>query len=311
MSWRAVEPSPFRAWIGWAPRRWPSAGRPYLDLAAARIAWPDDASSATSIPDELPEIPDVVYLPPVASSDASARRRLAERLRGAGCAVILQGGVPEASDPPGGRWDDPLADWLSTEAEALERPLAGSIALPLVVGLEDRAAALVARFAADREHRPGTLLPLAPRLEPADRRRLVEALGERMFETVFHRPAPSERLAARRVAAVGFASLPELPEVPGLVPRAARNRELAAGLGALGEVLLRSGGSESEGAELLAAARQLRETPLDVAALAREGNLDVVGWLTPASRRELDRRLAGAGEPLLAAARSRWEARAS
>jgi len=311
VSWRAVEPSAFRAWIGWAPRRWPAAGRPYLDLAAQRIAWPDDASSATGLPDEIPESPEVVYLPPVAPADAPARRRLADRLREAGCAVVLHGGEPASTDAPGARWADPLADWLTTEAEELELPLAGSVALPLVVGLEDRAAGLVARLAGVRDARPATVLSIAPRLDPADRRRLVEALGERMFEAVFHRPAPSERSAARRAAAAGFASLPDLPAVPGLQPRAARNRELAAGLGALGDALLRSGGSESEGAELLAAARQLRETLLDVPALAREGNLGVVEWLTPVARRELDRRLAGSGEPTLDAARARWEARAS
>jgi len=59
-------------------------------------------------------------------------------------------------------------------------PVADALLLPLVVGLEDRAEGLVERLAGARAERPATVLGLAPRLEPTDRRRLVGALGERL-----------------------------------------------------------------------------------------------------------------------------------
>jgi hypothetical protein len=126
---------------------------------------------------------------------------------------------------------------------------------------------------------------VAPELTPSDRRQLAERAGEERFEAIFHGDTPSEHEFARAATAAGLEPWLARPRVD-LPPRRARNRELATLLAEAGDLLVRLGGGEAEGIALLAAARHLEATPLDVAALAREGNLAVLSWL-PASAREL------------------------
>ena len=80
-----------------------------------------------------------------------------------------------------------------------------------------------------------------------------------------------------------------------VLPREARSDAAAVchvTLAEAGDLWLRLGRPEGEGASLLAAARHVETTPLDLASLAREGNLGVVGWLSPLARSLVDRRVA-------------------
>ncbi len=107
---------------------------------------------------------------------------------------------------------------------------------------------------------------------------------------------------ARRGAPRPRALRAAAPDVRRATPRGARNRELAAALAEAGDLWLRLGRSEPEGEALLAAARHVDATSLDLAALAREGNLGIVDWLSPVARAPADRgdarggaRVGGAG----------------
>ncbi|MEO7795452.1 MAG: hypothetical protein ABIV06_11835, partial [Thermoanaerobaculia bacterium] len=151
--------------------------------------------------------------------------------------------------------------------------------------------------------RPLAVVGVAPELTPLDRRKLVERLGEVHFEAVHH--SLTEEGAGRRLerdfsAAVARAGLPPFVERPlaELPPRLARNRTLATLLAECGELWLRVGRSEAEGAALLAAARHLESAAvagLDLAALSREGNLAHLGFLSPLALSVIDSAAGSAG----------------
>ena len=314
MSWRRVDPSPFRGWIGWAPRSWPAVERPRLDLAERRIVWPEAPLGASTLPEELPDEPEAVYLPAVPAATAGDRGELARRLVGAGCAPVAQDLAPLALAPEGLEWR-----WVDLFAELVEarmrvrRPRAGvavgeawGALLPLVPGLLTRAGELASLLDGVRAAGASAVLGLVPELTPADRRRLVDRLGEEAFEEVFHGAGPSEAELAREAARRGLAVLPPPPRIPGLTPRRARNRTLAAALAECGELALRLGRPEAEASALLAAARRLRSEPLDLAAVAREGNLEFVDWLPASARRLVAEELAHGESGLRAELRAAW-----
>ncbi|HLF56861.1 MAG TPA: hypothetical protein VI942_08450 [Thermoanaerobaculia bacterium] len=314
MSWRAFDPSPFRCWLRWAPRSWPAAERPYLDLAAQRIVWPGEGG--TAVPEELPAgEPDVVYLPPVESAGEELRDDLARRLDDDGQEVAMQL-FPGQADRGG--WAtiqvlDPLGSLLGGGPVAPREPFVRErgesaelvVAVPLIPGLFPAAASIERLLDEVAELRPAAVLGVTPELSPLDRRRLVGALGDAAFEAVFHGAALEESELARRAAARRIGVLPERPLVMSLPPRVSRNREVATQLAECGELWLRLGRSESEGVGLLAAARRVEQISLDISALAREGNLAVLDFLSPAGKRVVEE--ASEGDPgLVAELRSAW-----
>jgi len=317
VSWLAVAPSPFRGWIRWVPRSWPGARRPNFDLVSRHIRWPDESAPAdTPLPADAPRGPGLVYLPPLMTSRRAEARALRERLAQAGCGVVEQLLVEPAGEAVAGGelWIDPLDAWLAGGAapEWAAAALAGtagariSIAFPLVAGLTPAGEELAGWLAAAAGLAPAAVVGVPAELSPFDRRRIVEALGERSFDAVFHGHPPSEGDLARRVAALGLRTLPPRPPIATLPPRAARNRELAGALWEAAELALRLEGAEAESAALFAAARRLESTPLDVAALGREGNLTVVDWLTPPARAVVEPLIAGGPSERLAELRRRW-----
>jgi hypothetical protein len=322
VSWRAFDPSPFRAWIRWAPRSWPPPPRPCFDFATRRISWPARGESESGpLPAALPIEAGITYLPPAPAAAHEAVEGLVLRLAAAGSIALRHATVGEtgpADDAPGEEtphWIDPLAGWLAGETPdewlASARGIAGprAIVVPLAGGLTPTGAALDAWLAAITALAPVAVVGVAAELTPGDRRRAVEGLGEASFDQIFHGAAPSEHEFARLVAARGLRPLSPRPALPGAPGRSARNHQLAAALWEAAELALRLAAPEAECAALFAAARHLEASSLDVAALRREGNLGVLSWLAPAARGVVDELLAGGESARLEALRREWRGR--
>lgn len=309
MSWRSVERSPFRLWADREPRSWPGGERVCIDLAAQGLAWPGRGTEKVPFPSDSPEDAEVVLLPPVPPALAAARDELAREIeRAGGCALVQR----SAGEPRPARGIDVLdltSELLresTLEGETSRGSAAGPlwIVVPLLPGLLDgeEAGSLIDRLAALA---PEVVLGVEPALVPADRRRIVDCLGEGSFEAVFHGRAIREADFAAAVAARGIAPLPPLPELPDLPARRARDRRLAAALQEAGDLWLRLGRSEGIGESLLAASRRLAAESRDVTALAREGNLGLLSWLSPTAR-EVITEQSGAGSDLLRELRRAW-----
>ena len=320
MSWREHAPEPARLWIRWSPRRWPAAAEVALDLAERRLVWPaaapDGGREIATLPP--PPRPDLVYLPPVPNGLEGERDALAGALAAAGMPVLAQA-TSASSLPEAGAGIvalDLTAALLAPAGSGLERlraqparPRAGGelwVVLPLLPGVTPALPQLEPWLDAVAALAPGALLLPTPELTPVDRRRLADAAGEERYEAIFHGAAPVERAVARAAARRGLALFPRRPKSAAAPPRGARNRELAAALAEAGELWLRLGRSEPEGQALLAAARHLDSTALDVAALAREGNLGVVDWLSADARRLVAECAASGTSPGVARLRAAW-----
>jgi hypothetical protein len=300
VSWRELAPEPARFWIRFAPKRWPTPENPYLDLADRRICWPGDE---TAVP--LPEPPahrlDLVYLPPVPRRRRAERERWIVDLERAGGAALVEVDPDEAAEPTatGTRILNLLPLMLGGEAAKLEPlPLDVAAVVPLLPGISAGEADWEPWLAALASAGRRPVLGIPVELTPSDRRRLADRTGEDRWEAIFHGDTPSDREFARAVGAAGLEPFPPRPRLF-LPPRRVRNRELASALAQAGELWLRLGRSEADGQALLAAARHVEATPLDLAALAREGNLDVISWLSPRARDLVAEKVASGRYPLL------------
>jgi hypothetical protein len=317
LSWRAIEPLPSCGWIRWAPKQPAAAAEPYLDLSARRIVWPEEVS-VVKWPSSPPAEVDLVYLPPVTGRGAKRRLRLAGELRSAGMPVAAHvdpaagGGSVDAFDF---RVIDLLATWLDAEADPLRvGALSGErlwVVVPLIAGLTPEGGALNPWLEALASLAPSAVLTVAPELKPADRRRLSDRLGDAAFEVVFHGQPPAEKDFARALAERDLGVHVARPRLDGLPPRAVRNRALASALAECGELWLKLERSESEGVGLLAAARHLDGHHLDVAAVAREGNLALLEFLGPLSRRVVEETVEVLPGGLLRELRALWTGRLS
>jgi hypothetical protein len=288
VSWRELVPEPLGLWIRAVPKRWPAPESPALDLAERRILWPAEEPG----PAELPPAPsadraDPCYVPPVPRALRSRRERWVLDLERTGGVAIVHLTWDEAGEPAatGSRWVDAFAFLLgaASSADAASLPLEVPVAFPLLPGLsatpESWRPWLEAFAVAGRRLVAG--LPVE--LTPLDRRRLADRAGEQHWEAIFHGDAADERQFVRLAAELGLETRVPRPRAP-RTPRSQRNRDLATALAEAGHLVLRLGGSEAEGQALLASARHLEATPLDVPALAREGNLPVLSWLSPGAR---------------------------
>lgn len=319
MSWREVLPLPSRFWIRHLPRRWPEAEEPRIDLYEHRIVWPLAPGSRPPAGERLPALAtlsDVALLPPVRKDLMREKANLVVDLVAARVPVLDQFSSRDEETPALGT--TLVADLLSSMLDGSlalieELPEQVWIVVPLLPGLSaspESWSELLRRVAA---RQPLAVVGVAPELSPLDRRKLVERLGEEQFEAVHH--ACGEETSRRQLerafaVAVARAGLPAFAERPAaeLPPRLSRNRILATQLAECGELWLRVGRSESEGAALLAAARHLESSAvagLDLAALSREGNLAHLGFLSPLALSVIDRAVAtpsGAARPTLLAA---------
>jgi hypothetical protein len=306
LSWRELAPEPSRFWIRHVPKRWPAPAEPYLDLADRRIVWPAPGGEL-ALPRPPGEPPGVVYVPPVPRERREERDRWVKEVERAGQVALVQIALDESVPSGAGvRVLDlfaPLIRGGPRQVEDVALPIA--VAFPLLPGVSAGPAAWAPWLAALAAAGARTVVGVAVDLTPADRRRLADLAGEDRWQEIFHGDAPSERAFAGAASASGLRPLLDRPEVV-LPPRAARNRELATLLAQAGDLCLRLGRGEAEGQSLLAAARHVEATPLDVAALAREGNLSVLTWLSPTARGLVEAQVATGGSALVEELRGAW-----
>ncbi|MEO8277661.1 MAG: hypothetical protein ABI639_15720 [Thermoanaerobaculia bacterium] len=313
MSWREMVPLPSRLWIRHAPRRWPVASEPWLDLIEHRIFWPPAVPAVQPAGERLPALTtlsDLVVLPPVGKEKVQERADLLQDLAAAGVRILDQS-APEAGwsaaaevTPVFDLLGPLLAGDLSTLEETPERAW---IVVPLLPVLSSSSATWIEILGKLSPLRPAAVVGIVPDLSPVDRRRLVDRLGEKHFEAVHH-GAPEvpanralERAFAIAVAGAGLSPFVERPAVT-LPPRLLRNRALATRLTECGELWIRLGRSEADGTALLAAARHFESAAvagLDLAALSREGNLAHLGFLSPLALQVVDGSVGHAGAPPL------------
>ena len=299
LAFRRQRAEPARLWVRFRPLRWPGPETPWLDLALGGLGASRPDASLELSPQRMDALDDLVYLPPTAPERRAERDRLAARLTDRGLPVLAQLRPGEASlAPPAVNVFDPLPALLAGDLEALAGlPAGATVVWGLVAGLtdgadlRDRGLALLRRAGAER------VLPRAPRLEPRQKRELAGA-DERAFERLFHGETPAERDFARRAAAAGLATRFDRPDPPVGTPRPG-NRRVAGRLVQVADLWLALGRPEADAQELFRAARWIEDADHDLAALAREGNLGVLGWLSDKARRQVEASLGGAEPPLL------------
>jgi hypothetical protein len=325
-------PEPARLWVRYAPRRtgappWPAPAVPWTDLAGGRIAGlgspPETGGALPALADEL--LDDVLYLPPVAPEHRPERDRTAAAQAARGTPVLVQvpvlGPVGGAAEAPPPRVEetvegmtavfDPLPAILAGDTGALAAlPPGAVVAWPVIPGVSDGEEAFAA--AADRLAAAGAavLQSVAVELSPQDRRALLELLGEHLFAPLFHGAPPPLAVFARAAARRGLQ-----PFLPRPLPRAplggAANRRVAGLLALAGELADRLGDAPTLAQELFRAARETDRLPYDLAALAREGNLGLLPWLTAPTRALVEEALTGGCPVLLAELRGRYLAERS
>ena len=333
MTWREVVPLPSRFWIRHLPRRWPEAEEPRLDLYEHRIVWPPAPGQRQPAGARFPAVTalaDLALVPPVRKDLTRERSNLVLDLSAARVPVLDQFSAVDAESLAPGT--TPVADLLSVLldgnlAQLEEFPERAWMVVPLLPVASGTPAKWTELLRLAAARRPLAVVGVAPELSPVDRRRLVERLGEEHFEAVHHgsgEDSSGRRLERAFAAAVVRAGLPAFVERPPaeLPPRLARNRVLATVLAECGELWLRVGRSEAEGAALLAAARHFESAAvagLDLAALSREGNLAHLGFLSPLALAVIDSTAGAAGRsprlasapPLLAELRAEYTADAA
>lgn len=305
-------PEPADFWIRFAPRAgrgwraWPGPDRPWLDLAGgARVVWSATADRFPSLTEE--PLDDLLYLPPVATEWTAARDAAARAHGQRGTPVLMQrlAGEPAADAPDGTVIVvDLLSPLLAGDPDALGRLPPGVAAVwPLLPGLTDDPK--LWRQGCERLAAAGVtaVQAVVPTLQPADRRRLAEGRDERTFHALFHGPAPDPRSFARQAWRQGLSPFLDRP-LPRPPLRGRENRRLAGLLALAGELWHRLGRPAGRGQRLFRAARETDRTSLDLAALAREGNLGVLTWLAAPERSFVEEALAGDRPALL---RELWQ----
>lgn len=312
--WRLASqlPEPARFWIRYVPRprllerHWPAPPGPWLDLSRGRLMGLELLGGPSSAdPPPLPDfasepLDDVLYLPPVAPERTGERDALVHLHRSRGTPVIVQVTADEATglaDRETAAGVHPVVDLtsalLSDRLELLdELAPASAVAWPLLPGLTDHRNLqedACARLAAAGVEVLGGVVP---ELRPKDKRHLIEHFGDHLFDSLFHGDPPRLRDLARRAHAHGLAPFLERP-VPRRPMLGIGNRRLAGWLALAAELEERLGRSPEKTQVLFRAARESDRTTYDLEALARDGNLGVLDWLSPEARRIVEEGLAG------------------
>ena len=299
LTFRRQRAEPAHLWIRFRPSRWPGPDEPWLDLALGGLGGSRRGAALGISPRRLDDLDDLVYLPPVVAETAADRDRLVARLEERGLPSLLQlrPGESVAASPAVSVFD-PLPSLLAGDLGPLaDLPAGSTVIWGLVSGITDEPE--FCRRGLERLARAGTarVLPLAPRLEPRQKRQLA-ATDDRAFARLFHGAPPEERAFARLAAAAGLATRFDRPEAPAGTPRPG-NRRVAARLAQIADLWLVLGRPEADAQELFRAARWIEGADHDLALLAREGNLGVLGWLSSKARRQVEASLDAETPPLL------------
>ncbi len=263
-------------------RKWPGRRRRWLDLVSGTIR---QDSPGVDLPTAkgLRPLPDLLYLPPVEPGVEEARGEMIRNLAESGAAVLVQcspqGPFPPAT-PGVSVVVDVLEDLLSESLDGLgPLPSGCAVAWPLLGGISDGPELLDRVFAHFAEEGVSCVQAVTPSFSARDRQQLVAERGggDEFFDSLFHRRPASERDLAAVAVRHGLGSFFLRPSRA--ASRHERNLELAETLALAGEVWLRLGRSEVGGQALFRASRWAAETPVEVRAVALEGNLGVVDWV--------------------------------
>lgn len=302
-------PEPGRFWVRYTPRGWPEPAGPWTDLAAGRLGWGrpgagshgSHGSNTEGAIDAGPApLDDLLYLPPVSPGRAEERDRLARERLAAGTPVLLELRPGETAEAPGAvLLYDLLPALLARDLAPFELLPEGAAAVwPLLPGWTDDPGLWREAGAVLALRGVSAVQALSPRLDPSDRRRLVEIGGEEVFEAVFHGEPPAERPFARAAHRLGLAPFLSRP-LPRPPVSGVENRRMAGVLALAAELWLRLGRPVGQGQDLYAAARQVDRTAYDLAALTREGNLGFLGWLSGLAQEGVEEQAATGRSSLL------------
>ena len=285
-------------WIRYRPRRWPHAARPWVDLARASVGLPEAAPAASSPlrQADLDAAPpdDVLYLPPCDDPDVAAQ--LATWASRAVPAVV-QRRIGQA--PLGVSalqvWD-PLAELLDDDRAWVEGvPAGAAVVWPLLPGLPPDEGVFQSACERLLERGVRVVQPLRLTPEAAALRALAELHPklEEDWERLFHGDEVDERRFCATAASIGLEVKLQRPGLPGdespgrplaRTGSPAGNRAIVTVLTEVGELWLRLGRSESSAQEFFSAARRAEQSPWELSALWRDGNLQVLDWLGSAPR---------------------------
>jgi hypothetical protein len=297
LRWAATRPEPARFWVRFAPRDWPGANEPWLDLARGRLGDAGEGGDFAALAGQ--PLDDVAYLPPVPPRLATERDALALDHLARGTPVLLQLLPGESTTVEGAQLVvDALPAVLAGDLSLLDRlPEGAGVAFPLLAGLTDDPElwAIVGERMTAAE--AAWVHGIAPQLSPVERRRLAR---DDAFEALFHRDAPSERDFSRSLMRFGFT-----PFLPRPLPRPPiqlrENRRIAGLLGLAAEIWLRLGRPAEAGQALFRASRWADATRYDLASLCREGHLGVIDELAGLAGTLVEQAVARSGESELAA----------
>lgn len=303
MRWRSLPASPATFWVRWVLSSSPPGPERTVDLATRTLRSPAGSRRHLRRAElSLPRTLDLVLL-------EAQEESVASRLEQEGF-PILRRVTPGAPGGARGHCLLDLADAVWNGDRDLRRPLEATalwVLFPLFPGFDIGSGGPLGGWierllSLDAE----AVLPFPVDLRPRERRAWAERLGEEHFEAVFHRDPAPIREVARAFARAGLSIFPELPCVERSSRRERERRELVARLAEVAFLLGEMGISERETQELWQSARKLEESELDLAAVAREGNLGVVSWLSPAARRWIERFVTQGAEATIGAVRARF-----
>ncbi len=274
-------PEPSRFWIAHAPRTWRCSSGLWTDLATGQLGGLRQGGELNMPQLEASDLDDLLYLPPVAKQQRSARNRLVATCVESQTPVLVQLRPGENDKSLKGAYIvyDLLTPVLKGDLEGLRKlPAASAAVWPLIPGIGDHSdfweEALVMMSMAGVK----VVQPVLLELSALARRRLAENRGDEVFDALFHGRPPSEVSFARLAHEHGIEVFWPRP-ASGTSPRQRNNRRIAADLALVGELWGRLGRSVAVGQALLRAARGAENTPQDLGALVREENLGVMTWL--------------------------------
>lgn len=222
----------------------------------------------------------LLYVPPVEPEQAAARDALVGSLERRGVAMLVHLGLGETLSAsvaaPEAIVVDLLEVLLAERLEGLDAiPRRAVVVWPLVAALTDDEALWDDGCRRLRAAGAACVQAMVLELDPVERRELAGDRSEvDVYSRLFHGRAGSEQRFAAAAARHGLDVFYRRATAGG--DRKERNAAAAELLALAGELWLRLGRGEAQGQELFRASRWVEDATIDVRALAKEGNLEIV-----------------------------------